>query len=590
MIDVLRKVLYLSGRATRRQWLAVVVLAVVVSLVEASGTFLIALLLGLLAGDGDASLPVVGDIQRYFPGTSDARLLLTVGVAVGVFFVFRSLAILCQHYVQYRVAESVGAQVATRLLAGYLSMPAERHVQRNSSELVRNVSDSVIRMVSEGLVPGVQLLAKLSMVVGICLVLLLTNALATLGAVAVIAPATWVVLRAVQPRVKRLGRTAKTMIRNNLQSLQESLAGWRDIRILGREHAFVEAYARDRRRLARTRYLQRTAAQVPRVSIETSIVLFIAAFVGVATAAGNTQETLPVLGLFGYAAVRLMPEMNTITHNLNSLRFVGPAVDDIYEDMVALETTTAAPGHVVPHLLQRAIVLDAVSYRYPGARRDALHDIDIEIRAGQSVGIVGATGGGKSTLVDVLLGLLEPAAGRVLVDGIDIRDMRREWHASIGMVPQAIFLVDDTIERNIALGVPDAEIDHAAVAEAVRLAQLEGFVDALPDGLHTRVGERGTRLSGGQRQRLAIARALYRRPSVLIFDEGTSALDNETEQALLQALERLQGGRTTITVAHRLTTVRNCDLVLLMKDGRVADRGTFRELELRNASLRSSLV
>lgn len=591
MIELLRKVLYLSGSGYRTRWILVLALAVIVSVIEAAGMLMIAMLLGLLADSGNASLPVVGDVRRVLPGLSESQLMITAGTAVGVFFLLRSIAVVCQNYVQYRVVENTGARVSTRLMAGYLAMPAEGHLRRNSSELVRNASDSVLRMVTEGLVPGVQLLSKLSMVAGVGAVLLLTNAAAAMSAIAVVAPVSFLVMRLVQPRVKRYGRTAKTMVRTTLQSLQESLTGWRDIRILGREQAFVDAYGADRRTLARARYLQRTAAQVPRVSIETSVVAFIAAFIAVTVVTDSTETAFPVLGLFGYAAVRLIPELNSITQSVNSLRFVSPALDDIYSDMRSFESMDRFDQNsvVVPCGLERALTIDAVHFRYPGAFRDALSNIDVTIQAGESIGIVGATGGGKSTFVDILLGIVEPTAGRVLIDGVDIKQMLRQWHASIGMVPQAVFLTDDTIRRNVALGVPDHQIDDDAVADALQMAQLTNFLESLPDGVHTVVGEGGARVSGGQRQRLVIARALYRRPSVLVFDEGTSALDNETELAFVAALKGLKGTRTIVAVAHRLTTVRECDRVFLFHDGRVVDQGPFDDLRRRHESLRHAL-
>jgi ATP-binding cassette, subfamily B, bacterial PglK len=236
--------------------------------------------------------------------------------------------------------------------------------------------------------------------------------------------------------------------------------------------------------------------------------------------------------------------------------------------------------------LRKKLHLDGVSYRYPGTAQEALADVDLEIRRGETIGIVGPTGGGKSTLVDVILGLLPPTTGQVTVDGMDIRENLPAWHDNIGVVPQLVFLLDDTLRRNIALGLGDDEIDDAKVWEAVRLAQLDGFVCSLSAGLDTVVGERGVRISGGQRQRVAIARALYRQPTVLVFDEGTSALDNLTEGELVSSLEKLRGERTIITVAHRLTTVRRCDRIVMIENAKVSDVGSFDELARRNATFR----
>lgn len=591
LFDTFMRCKRLIGPDQRGRWLVVVAIALMVSVFEAAGTLLVFALLGLLVGDNQgATLPLVGNIERLAPGLARDELMTSLGVAVAVFFVVRGLVVIAQSYVQYRVAENAGARVSTRLLEGYLSMPYAFHLKRNSSELIRNAFDSVQRFVTDGLIPGVKLLSKFGIVAGVLAVLLWTSPLATLLAVAVLGPSLFLLLRLVHPRVQRLGRIAQDMAKQNLQALQQSLHGIRDIVVLGRERTFVDAYQLDRRMLARTRYLRRTAAEIPRVGIETGVVLFIVAFLGMTTLTGGTlTEAVPMLGLFGYAAVRIMPELNQITTGLNSLKFVGPAIDDIHDDLV-LFSQERRPTADTPLALTRELTLRRVSFTYPGTAGSALAEIDVTIQAGESVGIVGPTGGGKTTLVDVILGLLEPSQGVVQVDGVDIQTRLRGWQANLGVVPQMVFLTDDTLRRNVALGVPDDEIDEDAVRDAIRLAQLEDFIAALPDGPDTYIGERGVRVSGGQRQRLAIARALYRQPNVLVFDEGTSALDNETEAALMAALEQLRTGRTVITVAHRLSTVASCDRVLLVHEGRIADTGTYHELAGRHASLRLGAV
>jgi ATP-binding cassette subfamily C protein len=590
MRDAASKVAALIGPGQRRRWLAVGAMAVVVSVAEAGSTLLVFTLLGLLAGQATGlELPVVGEVRGLVPWQG-SDLLVAVGLATAVVFVARSALILSQQYVQFRVAEHAGARLSARLLEGYLAMPYAFHLRRNSSELVRNAFDSVRRFVDEGLVPAVIAVGKSAIVAGVVVVLVASSPLATLFAVAALGPLLWLVLRVVFPRVKRLGRTAQEMAQQNLQSLQQSLHGIRDITVLGRQAPFADAYCRDRRAFARARYLQKTANQVPRAAIETGLAIFIVGFVWVAAATqGGAGEALPLVGLFGYAAARLLPELQTITRNLNQMKFVGPAVDDIYADLARFDAGIGAHrSRVEPLAFRDTLALGGVGFRYEGTEAPALADVTAEIRPGESIGIVGPTGSGKSTLVDVLLGLLAPTEGRVTVDGVDLHAHARAWQANLGVVPQMVFLTDDTLRANIALGVAADDIDEAAVAEAVAMAQLDEFVASLPAGLDTKVGERGIRVSGGQRQRLAIARALYRRPSVLIFDEGTSALDTETETALMGALETLRGDRTLITVAHRLTTVEACERVWLIRGGRLVDQGPFAELAARNPELRAT--
>jgi ATP-binding cassette, subfamily B, bacterial PglK len=588
VIGTLARLRALFGTGHPGRWWLVLALAVLVAALEAVGAVLVLVLLGALAdGVTGTSIPLLGDLAGWLPGRDDEARLLTTAVLVGVFFLIRGAVLLVQHYVHFRVTELASAELSTRLFDGYLAMPATFHLERSSSELVRNAIESVNRVVQEGLVPALQVLAKLAMVAAITTVLLVVSPVAALGAAAVLGSVAAVVVLVIQPRVKRWGRTVQTMTQRNIEAVHQSLAGWRDIRILGRRGSFVAAFDRDRRDLARAIYLGRTAREVPRVVIETGVVVAIAAFVVVTVATdGTSAQALPVLGLFGYAAVRLMPELSHITASVNSLRFVGPAIDDLHADLArfAAEAEPDTPA-ADPLDLRDAITLEGVGLRYPGAEVDALAGVDGTVPAGSSLGIIGPTGGGKSTLLDVILGLLEPTSGRVLVDGVDVRDQLPAWHASIGTVPQVVFIADDTVRRNVALGVPDEDVDETAVLDALRLAQLDGFVAQLPAGLDTVVGERGARISGGQRQRLAIARALYRRPSVLVLDEGTSALDDATEADLVAALAQLPGARTTISVAHRLSSVAACDRIWLVRDGVVADRGTFAEVAARNPDL-----
>jgi ABC-type multidrug transport system fused ATPase/permease subunit len=588
MFDTLRKVLVLLGPSQRGRWVLVILLALVASGFEALGALIVFGLLASITTDASGfDVPVLGDLRTLFPGADEHLLIAVIGGAIALFFVVRAATLVVQGYVQYRLAENAGARLASQLLEGYLAMPYTFHLQRNSAELIRNMYETVQQFVREALLPAVKLVGHSLICLGLVAVLVYTSPLATLFAAAVLGPFTWMLLRVVHPRVKQLGHTAQEMAKTSLQTLEESLTGWRDIKILGRERFFVEQFEEDRRRLARAKYLRSTAKEVPRVALETGLVLFILAFLGVsAIVRDGALEALPVLGLFGYVAVRLQPSLNEIMVALNSLKFVGPGIDLIHRDLQLFPATPAGrAGQPQALRLRGELRLDGVSARYPGAHREALRDVNVSIRAGEFIGVVGPTGGGKTTLVELMLGLLEPATGRVLVDGVDLRWRTEAWQASLGVVHQVVFLADATLRRNIALGVPDEEVDDALVAETVKLAQLERFVQSLPEGLDTMIGQRGVRLSGGQRQRLAIARALYRRPSVLILDEGTSALDNNTEAELMAALEPLRGERTIIAVAHRLSTVAACDRVVLVDDGHLVDVAPFDELASRHGEV-----
>jgi ABC-type multidrug transport system fused ATPase/permease subunit len=298
---------------------------------------------------------------------------------------------------------------------------------------------------------------------------------------------------------------------------------------------------------------------------------------------GGLTEILPVLGLFGAAAFRLLPAVNRMINNFQLVNVSRPQVAEIFSDLTM--SVPIRDTSIQRSSFKRDVSIDDVSFSYAASSAEALIDVSISVARGEAVGLVGPSGSGKSTLVDILLGLLKPTSGRVLVDGDDIHDNLRGWQDQIGYVPQSIFLTDDTLRRNVAFGLPKEQIDDDAVKSAIRSAQLEEFVASLPEGLNTIVGERGVRLSGGQRQRIGIARALYNNPDVLVLDEATSSLDTETEHGVMQAVQALQGEKTVIIVAHRLSTVEYCDRLYRLENARIVDEGTFSEVTSRTKDL-----
>jgi len=294
-------------------------------------------------------------------------------------------------------------------------------------------------------------------------------------------------------------------------------------------------------------------------------------------------DILQVLSLFGAAAFRLLPSISQVINSFMSINVNRPILNNLYTDL-SLKIPATTTDQKSRKLLDR-IDVEGLSFSYARTTRDALNNVSIHIRRGEAVGLIGSSGSGKSTLVDILLGLLEPISGRVRIDGNDIHQNLRGWQDQIGYVPQSIFLTDDTLRRNVAFGLPKDKIDDDAVRSAIRSAQLEEFVASLPDGMETVVGERGVRLSGGQRQRIGIARALYNNPDVLVLDEATSSLDTETEHGVMQAVQALQGDKTVIIVAHRLSTVEYCDRLYRLENAQIVDEGTFSEVTSRTKDL-----
>lgn len=579
----------LIGEDRRGRWILVVVLGLVVSVVEMFAALLVYVVLGSATNaDEPADFPLVGGVMGAFPAPEQGRAYLVALTLIATFFFVRAAVFIFQVYVQNRVALNAGVRLSVKLLDGYLRLPYSFHIQRNSADLIRNAYASVGEVISSVFKPAVGFVSETLLVIGVIAATMLAAPKASLLVIATFAPIILIMIRLIRPRMERLGSEAQAATAVSFQALQESLQGIRDIKLLGRAGFFLSRFASSRAVLARGYYLRSVLAEVPRVTVETLLILFILLFLGIVTATTeDPQESFAVLGLFGYAGLRVLPSMNRLVANVNSMRYGAAAVTSLYDDLAMIRGLAEEhSSETAPLTFSNEVRLDNLSFRFPGTEVDVLREIELTISAGSSIGIVGPTGSGKSTLVDVLVGLLVPTSGRVTVDGHDVRHDQRAWQANIGMVPQNVFLFDDTLARNIAFGLRDEEIDREALEMASHVAQLDEVVEGLPLGFETIVGERGIRLSGGQRQRVAIARALYRRPRVLVLDEGTSALDNLTEARLMQEIESFGDIEALIAIAHRLSTVRNCDQVVLLEQGRVADAGTFDELFERNDAFR----
>jgi ATP-binding cassette, subfamily B, bacterial PglK len=386
----------------------------------------------------------------------------------------------------------------------------------------------------------------------------------------------------------RLGRIRGTANQERFQVAQEAFGGLKEVKVLDLEDSYLQRFREPARRMADAHARAVITAELPRHALEGIAIGGMLAFVLwlLAVRGGQLESVLPVLGAYAFAGARLFPELQQVFRSLARMRFGRSALDELYADLHASDATLA-PLPAMPSeprlRLTRNLVLRNITYTYPEAARPSLLDLSLEIEAKTTVGLVGETGAGKSTVVDIILGLLAPQSGDMLVDGTELNATNvKRWRRSVGYVPQSIYLADKSLAENIAFGVPAGEIDFQAVERAARTARLHEFASQLPAGYQTKVGERGARLSGGQRQRVAIARALYRDPDVLVFDEATSALDTATEKAVLEAVEQVGREKTIILVTHRLSTLRRCDRIFILEDGRIAGAGVYNDLASGN--------
>ena len=513
--------------------------------------------------------PALASVLEYL-GNPSRESLVIVGMLILVGInAFKALFLALLVWWQMRFVYDVQADLSQRLLTAYLRQPYIFHLQRNSAQLIRNAMGEVSVFALSVLRSGLTLLAELLVLLGISALLLTVEWVGALIVVTTLGLAGWGFHRLTRQRILRWGKARQKHDGLRIQHLQQGLGGAKDVKLLGREADFLAQYRHHNYRSARVSQLQNTLQQLPRLWIELLAVSGIAILVLVMIEQGKSIDAiLPALGLFGAAAFRLMPSFNRVLSSVQSIRYALPVIDMLHAEFTTL-ADAPAPTCTVPFPFRSKLKFDSVSFRYPGAEAMALRGVSFQIPCAASIGFVGQSGAGKSTLVDILLGLLTPDSGRVKVDGTNIQQNLRGWQDQIGYVPQAIFLTDDTLRRNVAFGLPNEQIDESAVWCAIRAAQLEEFVNDLPQGLDTLVGERGIRLSGGQRQRIGIARALYHDPSVLVLDEATSSLDTATENGVMEAVRALHGAKTIIIVAHRLSTVEHCDQLIRIEKGQV---------------------
>ncbi|MEX2134904.1 MAG: ABC transporter ATP-binding protein [Acidimicrobiia bacterium] len=567
---------------TRWRWVVLVALAVVGAGIEALGALLIFYVTNWLVG---AESP--GALGGILPRPGSEGLPATVILVIAGFFLFRGVFSLILTWFQARAVHLTSARISDRLFRQYLSAPYKVYLKRNSTELMRNALSSVEGVATRFLTPLVSVVTE-SIVVGVLIVVLaITAPLATLLVGVVLGLTAAVVMRLVRSRLRRYGKLAEQTTQTSLATIQQSFNESRSIRIMGRERYFIDAFSEDRLQFAESRLALAVYSKVPRVVIETLVFLLLVGFLSVITAA-DAVGSIGVFGLFGYAALRIMPGLNQIVSGLNLVRYGQASLDNVMGDLRDEPENQPDAGEVpkpVARLPWSTLMLEDVNFRYETDAPLAVVEANLTIRRNEILGLVGHTGSGKSTLIDLILGLLEPEKGDINIDGRNLAEVRRAWQANLGLVPQDIYLLDDSILKNVAFGIPEDEIDRERVVESLRIAQLSDFVADSARGVETRIGERGTSVSGGERQRIAIARALYGSPTLLILDEGTSAIDTVTELNLVSELKRSSVIDTIIVVSHRLSSLRICDSIAIMDHGRIVDVGDYDALIERNSIL-----
>ena len=578
MIETVKIVWRLFTRSDRIAFIRIVFMVIIGMFLETVSLGIVVPIIGILTQDNyQEKYPWIVDL---FGSLSREELISAVMVAMVFIYIVRSLFLFWSLWIQKGFSASVSGRLSQSLFSIYLRQPYMFHLQRNSSTLMRNAKNAT-SVVTCGVDPFLVLLTDGLVAIAMFSLLIYVEPIGTLAVLLVFGVSTLLFQRLTRRRIDNWGYRVDYHETKILQHLQEGFGGAKDVKILGRENEFLSQHEKHLGESIRINRIYNVILTLPRSFMEIiTIVGLCLLVVSMVVRDRPLSDIVPILGLFAAAAFRVMPSINRLLMATQTLIFNRSIIASVYRDFLLDSPEVNSAQRLEPFAKQ--LELKDVSFKYPTAASPSLQEVSLVVKRGEAVGFVGPSGAGKSTLVDVILGLFAPTSGVVSVDGSDVHQNLRNWQNQIGYVPQAIYLTDDTLRRNVAFGLNDENIDDDLVREAIRLAQLQEFVSTLPDGLETVVGERGVRLSGGQRQRIGIARALYHKPSVLVLDEATSSLDTPTEHGVMQAVQALQGSKTVIIVAHRLSTVEYCDRLYRIEDSRITEEGTFAEVVQRS--------
>ncbi|MBV7410718.1 ABC transporter ATP-binding protein [Maritimibacter sp. DP1N21-5] len=530
---------------------------------------------------------------EVFGFTSVYGFLVGLGLASFAVIVASSLIQIAKTWVVARFSMMRIHTISYRLLASYLAQPYAFFLNRHSGEMGPRVLTESEQVVTRFLRYAAEFVASSMTTLAIVGLLLWVEPVVAVVSFVVLGGSYMLIFRVKRNSLKGLGQMRVDANHQRFRLANESLTGIKDIKLLGREQAYLERYAVPSVRMASAQAKITVLSQVPQFALHAvalgGVILLCLLLIDPAGVASGAAlgGLLPILGVFAFAGQRMMPELSKLYTSLAEMQAGSAAVDAVHEDLVQCKNSNKVPQKAPAALgLKKALDLDDISFSYPNAEQAGLSGVSLSIRAGEKIGIVGSTGAGKTTLADIILGLMAPSEGRLVVDQCEItKDNVGAWMQSVGYVPQDIFLTDAPVAENIALGVVPAAIDQDRLREAAQIARIDQFIiEEMPEGYQTHIGERGVRLSGGQRQRIGIARALYHDADLIVFDEATSALDNLTEREVMEAIDALPGDKTVLMIAHRLSTVKRCDRIIVLDKGRVAGCDTWTALSAGNAA------
>ena len=576
MTAIFKKLMHILNREQKKKMAGLGLMMFFGAMLEMLGVGLIMPVVeGVMAGDALLEKWYIRLLDGFLPFDTANEWLLFMIAAIIAVFIIKNAYLLLQTWVQARFVNKNQSRTISYMLEEYLNRPYEYYLNADIPTVFRTIDGDVPKVFTT-LMEFIQLGTEgmVSLVLG--LTLLITNPVMTLMLLFIAVGMTIIVIWVLKPTLNRLGRTSQKIQSQMGKWKLQSIYGIKDVKILNKENFFAGSFGKYSERNAKLTTNYTVLNNMPRLLIETFSICGILAYLAVCIVRSqDLTELMPQISAFAVAAMRLMPSINRINTHLTNIAFYEPSVNYVYENVDftsyklkgRYEKADTVTGE--PIRLEKEIRMEGITYQYPESDKPVLVDAEMTVPVGKSVGVMGPSGAGKTTAVDILLGLLKVKSGKILCDGRDIFENYPSWLSHIGYIPQTIYLTDDSIRENIAFGVAKDEIDDNRVWEVLEEAQMKDFVKKMPQEIWTTIGERGIRLSGGQRQRLGIARALYHNPEILVFDEATSALDTDTDSAIMEAIDSFHGRKTLIIIAHRLRTIENCDIIYKVDGGKI---------------------
>ena len=587
-MNIIKKFLILLSERERKNVIFLLFLILIMAFLDMIGVASILPFMAVLTNPSIVETNIILNkmfqFSKFFGVENNDQFLFVLGVSVFILLIFSLAFKAFTTYVQLRFVVMREHSISKRFLESYLHQPYVWFLNRNSADLCKTILSEVSQVIGKGLKPLMDMIAKGMIALALIILLILADPKLALIIGFSLSGAYFVIYLFLSKYLNKIGIVRLENNKLRFLRVNEAFGAIKAIKVGGLEESYIKKYSKSSKTFARTQALSQVIAQMPRFALEGiafgGIMLVILYLM---LREGSFSNALPIISLYAFASYRLLPALQQIYQSFTRISFVSPSLHELSNEFKNLKLlkTKETKDKLFP---SKSIVLKNIHYSYPNSSRTTLEDVNIIIPAKSTVGIIGSTGSGKTTTVDIIMGLLVAQKGTLEVDGEVIsKENFRSWQQSIGYVPQHIYLSDDTIASNIAFGVEPKNIDQNIVEKVSKIANLHDFVtENLPEKYQTIVGERGVRLSGGQRQRIGIARALYHNAPVIIFDEATSALDNQTEQAVMDAVNNLGKDVTIILIAHRLNTVRNCDIIFELEKGKVVNKGNFEDLFLKD--------